>query len=84
MSIHIAFYRSNLCPRCALARKYLRELATANPSMEVEEIDVLLSPGRAWRDGIRMIPALKVGDQIISSLYLSKNVISDFIARHKG
>jgi glutaredoxin-related protein len=84
MNIHITLYRSSLCPRCALARKFLQQLAAADPSIEIEEIDILASPRRTWRDGIRMIPAVKIGDDIASGLYLSKNDIAGFIARHRS
>ena len=80
---HITFYRSNLCPRCYLARKYLRQLASTDSSLRIEEVDGLLSPRRAWQDGIRMIPAVKIGDQVLSGLYLSKDAIAAFIARQK-
>lgn len=83
MNTQITFYRSNLCPRCHLARKYLQQLAAADSSLRIEEIDALLSPRRAWLDGIRMIPAVKIGDQILSGLYLSKAAIAAFIARRK-
>ncbi|KJR97834.1 MAG: hypothetical protein VR65_22720 [Desulfobulbaceae bacterium BRH_c16a] len=83
MTTHILFYRSIFCPRCALARRYLQQLASADSSIRIEEIDILLSPRRAWLDGIRMIPALKVDDQVLSGLHLSKSAIADFISRQK-
>ncbi|EKD35233.1 MAG: Glutaredoxin 2 [uncultured bacterium] len=83
MNTHITFYRSNLCPRCHLARKYLQQLASADSSLRIEEVDALLSPRQAWQDGIRMIPAVKIGDQILSGLYLSRDDIAAFIARQR-
>lgn len=83
MSTHITFYRSTLCPRCHIARKYLLQLTSADSSIQIEEIDILSSPRRSWQDGIRMIPALKIGGQVLSGLYLNKHAIAAFIAQHQ-
>ena len=78
----VIFYKSKLCPRCYLAKKYLHEITGNNPDIHVKEIDILKEPGRAWKDGIRMIPALKIDNQILSGLFLNKNAVSMFLARH--
>ena len=56
--MHLLFYKSALCPRCAQARNTLYALAAAHPEISIEEVDILSAPLRTWRDGIRMIPAL--------------------------
>lgn len=83
MTIHITFYRSRLCPRCYVAGRHLRKLAAADPSIEIEEVDILSAPRRTWQDQIRMIPAMRIGDQTLSGLFLSKNDIADFIAENR-
>lgn len=62
-----------------MARRYLAELQQEDPSLEVEEIDILNSPRRSFRDGIRMIPAVRIGDQILGSVFLTKSHIAGFI-----
>ena len=84
MNTRITFYRSNLCPRCHIAGRHLRELAAADPSLEIEEVDILLSPRRTWRDGIRMIPAMRIGNRTISGVFLGKDAIAGFIARNRS
>jgi hypothetical protein len=81
--MRITLYKSSLCPRCRLARKYLCEITANDPAVQVEEVDVLTAPRQSWRAGIRMIPALKIDGQILSALYLDKSQIAEFIARHK-
>lgn len=76
----ITFYRSRLCPRCHVAGKHLRELAANDPSLEIEEIEVLLAPRRAWQAGIRMIPALEIDNRVLSGVFLGREAIAEFIA----
>jgi glutaredoxin len=82
--MQITFYKSNLCPRCAMAGRHLRALSAEISDVTVEEIDIFTSPRRAWRDGIRMVPALKIGEKVLSGLYLSRETIADFLAREKS
>ena len=81
--MRITLYKSMFCPRCHLARKYVRELISHEHGIEVEEIDVLVAPLQSWSDGIRMIPALKIDDHILSALFMSRINIADFIAKNK-
>ena len=77
----IIFYKSKLCPRCFIAGKHLQAVCANDPHIQIEEVELLTSPLRTWRDGIRMVPALKVGDTILSGIYLSHEVITDFVTR---
>ncbi len=78
----VTLYKSSLCPRCHFAKKYLLEIAADDFDIHIEEIDILKEPKRAWNDGIRMIPALKIDDHISSSLFLTKKDILHFINQH--
>jgi hypothetical protein len=80
----ITFYHSALCPRCHIAGRHLKKLAASNPSLEIEKVDVLLSPRRAWRDGIRMIPAIRMDNTILSGIFLSEDAIVNFLAARIG
>lgn len=76
----ITLYKSSLCPRCYFAKKALLELQkTKYPDLQVEEVDVLTSPGKAFRSGITMIPAIKIGDKTLSAVYLSSQKIDEFV-----
>jgi len=80
----ITLYKSALCPRCHLAGKYLREISLSDPQIQIEEIDILAAPRQSWNDGIRMIPALKIDNNILTALFLSRSAIADFITGHKN
>ncbi len=77
--MQITFYKSNLCPRCHLAGKALRELAAERGDIELEIVDVLAAPRRTLADGVRMIPAIRAGERLLSALYLSRKTISRFL-----
>ncbi|WP_457578094.1 hypothetical protein [Desulfomarina sp.] len=81
--IKITYYRSKLCPRCFLAGKYLRAIIGEDRNIDVEEVDIMSSPLRFMETGIRMIPALVIGKETLSSIYLNRKSIEDFISRHK-
>lgn len=78
----ITFYKSSLCPRCMLVRRELNRLRQKYPDLEVEEVDVVLNPLRAWQSGIRMIPALQAGDELLAGIILEAEDIRRFVARH--
>lgn len=77
--MQITFYRSNLCPRCMLAKKWLKELATEHPDVEIVEVDVLAHPIKAWCDGVRLIPTLKSNEKQLSGLLLTRGAIAAFL-----
>lgn len=78
--MRVTLYKSSLCPRCHLARKWLERGARAYPQIEIDYVDILRSPVRAVKDGVRMIPALKAGERTLSGLYLSERDITTFLA----
>ncbi len=80
----ITLYRSNICPRCFLARKYLLEIVGDDPDIQIEEVDILGSPQRCLQDGIRMVPALVIDKDKLNGIFLSKKKIQAFINPHKA
>lgn len=66
-----------------MAKKYLQHIARDDASISLEEVDVLLSPGKAVRDGVRMIPAIKIDGELKSALYFNKSAIMNFIDKHR-
>jgi predicted DsbA family dithiol-disulfide isomerase len=81
--MRITIYHSYLCPRCLLARKWLKELSRENRDLDIIEIDVLAHPVQTWKAGVRLIPTIKSGVTNLSGIYLSKNAITTFLASMK-
>lgn len=57
----------------------LTQLQKENSDLEIIKTDVVTNPLQVWENGIRMIPALKHGDKILSGIFLSKKEIKTFI-----
>jgi hypothetical protein len=47
--------------------------------LEIETVEVTTNPLSSWQDGIRMIPALRGGNKIVSGLLISHQEIRSFI-----
>ena len=77
--MQITLYRSFLCPRCFLAKKYLQEIAQHTNNLTITEVDIMSQPVKTWQDGIRLIPALKIDNKILSGVMLNKTQIQKFI-----
>jgi len=65
-----------------MASKSLRELSKEIPGIKIKEVDVLRRPSESWKNGVRLIPALKIEDDILSGIYLTKESIETFVRRH--
>jgi hypothetical protein len=61
----------------------LTKLQKQDPDLEVIKIDVVTNPLRAWKEGIRMFPALKAGDKVLSGIFLGGDEIRKFIDEAK-
>lgn len=48
----------------------------------MEKIEVTFNLMRAWSDGIRMFPALKIGNDMISGLIISREKVREFVEAH--
>ncbi len=77
--MQITLYRSFLCPRCYLAKKYLLEIVENKEAITITEVDIMKNPLKTWNDGIRLIPALKSGDNTLSGIFLNEKQIINFI-----
>ena len=78
----MTFDHTRLCARCARARKHHKALLGADYTAACIEIDSLAHPHTTWQDGVRMIPALKCRQAILSGILLSREQIREFLARH--
>lgn len=59
--------------------RVLTKLQKENPELEVTKIDVVTHPLAAWKNGIRMFPALKAGSKVLSGIFLREKEIRRFI-----
>ena len=60
----------------------LTRLQQEFPKLEIEKVDILTSPARALKQGVRMIPTLQAGEDTLSGIFLSSSQIKAFIADH--
>ena len=51
--------------------------------VELETIEISTNFSRAWQAGVRMFPALKIGDDSLSGVLLSEEKIRAFIDSHR-
>lgn len=64
-----------------MADRALTKILKDYPDIKVEKIDIVTNPARAWNDGIRMIPALKSGNEILSGVLLNEDEIRTFVQK---
>lgn len=62
-----------------MAKKALDELLVTRDDIQLEEVEVLSSPLRSLRDGIKFIPTLRCGDTRLSGILLSREAIESFL-----
>jgi len=62
-----------------MAKKYLMEIAEQKEGISIIEVDIMNHPLKTWHDGIRLIPALKYGENVLSGIFLNKEQIINFI-----
>jgi len=60
----------------------LKKLKKEHPELEVDAIEVTLNYKRAWKDGIRVFPALNIDEETLSGMILSRDAIRTFIEKH--
>ena len=63
-----------------MAKKALDELMAEEKYKDItlEEVEIITNPLRALKDGVRLIPMLKYGDEKISGIFLNKEKIATF------
>lgn len=67
-----------------MARRFLNEITGKDEAITISEIEILQHPLQTWQDGIRMIPAIKIDDKLLSGIYLNKKTIEAFIHKSKN
>jgi len=77
--MHVILYKTFLCPRCFLAGRALRKLRREFPQLTIETVDVTLEPLRAWQDGVRMLPTVRLANQTLSGIILTTATLRQFL-----
>ena len=62
-----------------MAKKALDELLTEMDNVELEEVEIMINPLRALKDGVKFIPTLKSGDEKLSGILLNRDKIKTFL-----
>jgi hypothetical protein len=57
----------------------LTRLQQEFPGLVIDKVDILTSPGKALKAGVRMIPTLQAGEQRLSGVFLSNSEIREFV-----
>ena len=60
----------------------LKKLKEEFPDLDFDNIEVSRDYKRAWNDGIRMFPALKIDDDVLSGFILTPGKVRVFIKKH--
>jgi hypothetical protein len=64
-----------------MAKKALDELLTDMDNVQLEEVEIMTSPLRALKDGVKFIPTLKSGDERLSGILLNRKKIKAFLEK---
>ncbi|MGV1099508.1 thioredoxin family protein [Thiovibrio sp. JS02] len=77
----IEFYRTVLCPRCLYVDRVLKKICAEIPDLVIERIEVITNPERARKAGVRSVPTLKIGDDLLAGFMLNRKKIDHFLER---
>ncbi|MDG4477106.1 thioredoxin family protein [Thiovibrio frasassiensis] len=81
--MRIELYRTILCPRCLLVGRSLKKIVEQHsPQIELEVIEVATHLTQTRQAGIRTVPAIKIGNDILTGLILTPQKIRCFIEQH--
>lgn len=64
-----------------MAKKALDELLLNMNDVYLEEVEVMTSPLRALKDGVKFIPTLKCGNEQISGILLNRDKLQEFLQK---
>lgn len=77
--IEVRFYHSAICPRCRFTGFMLRRALRDRPDVDVTHIEFLTNRDRAREDGVRSIPTLVAGGEMLSGVVLTQGGIERFL-----
>ena len=60
----------------------LKRLKAEYPELEIETVEVTIHPVRAWKDGVSIFPTIKIGDDVLSGIFLTRERVRRFVEEH--
>jgi len=78
----IELYRTILCPRCLYVSHALNKIVADSPRLKLETIEVATNLTRARQAGIKTVPAIRIGNDVLTGLILTPQMIRRFIEQH--
>lgn len=78
----IELYRTILCPRCLYVSRTLQKIVAGSPNLELETIEVATNLTRSRQAGIKTVPAIRIGEDLLTGLILTPQKIRGFIEQH--
>lgn len=80
----IQVYMTAICPRCLYLSKILKDLNRTHPELEIEYIDLLTDFSRFNKAGIKVFPAIVIGDEARAWLVPKRDEVIEFIEQEMG
>ena len=78
----IELYRTILCPRCLYVSRILKKIVASSPNLDLETIEVATNLTRIRQVGIRTVPAIRIGNDVLTGFILTPQMIRRFIEQH--
>ena len=78
----IELYRTILCPRCLYVSRTLKKIVARSPNLELETIEVATHLTRSRQAGITTVPTIRIGNDVLTGLILTPEMIRRFIKKH--
>lgn len=80
----VEVYMTAICPRCMYISKILKDLNRTHPELEIEYIDLLTDFTRFTKAGIKVFPAIVIGDDMRSWLVPKRKEVIEFVEQAMG
>jgi len=75
----IQVYMTAICPRCLYISRVLKELNQTHPELDIEYIEMLTDFKRFSKAGIKIFPAIVIGNDMRAWIMPKKSEIVEFV-----
>ena len=75
----IELFKSAVCPRCMYVHGILKELQKEHQEIEIDPLDIATNLKRWKEAGVKVFPALKIGEEIKAWYVPKKDEIVEFV-----
>lgn len=80
----VEVYMTAICPRCLYISRILKELNQKHPELDIEYIDLLTDFKRFNEAGIKIFPAIVIGDDVRAWIMPKRSEIIEFVEEASG